>query len=167
MKRGIIIAIVVSAALSLPFYGPKWTHLMHTLGAVLFMGNLIVSGIWVSLAKRSWDQGAIALAARGVGVADACITTPGALLLLLNGVILIPPYLGFVWMQVSLVLFAVAMLSWLFALVPLQGKIRSAVEAGIEDPESLKILFKKWFRWSGIATLSGLVTLCLMVFNAP
>ena len=167
MKRGIIIAIAVSVALSLPFYGAKWTNLMHILGAVMFMGNLMVSGIWVSMAKRSWDRGAITLAARGVSVADAFVTTPGVLLLVLNGGILLPPYLAFAWMQVSLGLFALAVLIWLFALVPLQGKILAAVEAGAEDPDALKSLFKNWFRWSGLATLAGLVTMFLMVFNTP
>lgn len=167
ISRIAIVAALIAVALSLPFYGPVWNRLMHLLGAILFMGNIVVTVVWMSLARRSGDGGALRLAARGVALTDVIFTLPGALLLLLNGGILGTPYfkVGEPWLIVSLVLFVLSGVLWLSVLVPIQKRLlRVAVGSGDNVAESEQLI-RDWFRWGGLVTLMPLVSLVLMVYK--
>ena len=50
MRKGILIAIAVSVVLSLPFFGRMWNLFMHIFGAILFMGNIVVTAAGLSMA---------------------------------------------------------------------------------------------------------------------
>ena len=52
-NRLLIGGVIIAVALSMPFYGRAWHLFMHQLGSTLFLGNIIVSALWMSLAKRS------------------------------------------------------------------------------------------------------------------
>ena len=73
MKKGIIIAIVVSMALSLPVPRSSlytWHLFMHIFGAVIFMGNIIVTAVWASMARRTRDGNSVRFATRGIVLTD-------------------------------------------------------------------------------------------------
>ena len=59
--------------------------LLHILGAVLFLGNLLVTGAWMTWAVGQKDSRVAAFASAGVNKADRWFTSPGMILLLLNG----------------------------------------------------------------------------------
>ncbi len=170
MKKGVLISIAVAVALSLPFYGYKWNLFMHIFGAVLFMGNIIVTAVWSSLAKRSGSPEVMRHTTRGIVLTDVIFTTPGAILLFLNGGIIGVEWFktGASWIFISLGLFAVSGIIWLVALVPLQKKMMAVActTAGTDAvPAETFVLFKKWFRFGGIASLLGLAVLVLMVWR--
>jgi len=168
VTRIVIVGATVALALSLPFYGKTWNLLMHHVGAVVFMGNLIVSAAWMSLARRSRSVETLRLGARGVVLTDAIFTSPGALLLLLNGGILGTPFFqsGARWLFLSIALFLVSGILWLAVLVPVQKRLALLLErvpVGGAVPAECDALLKRWFRVGGIAALLPLATLVLMV----
>ena len=170
MKKGVLIAIALAIVLSLPFYGYNWNLLMHIFGAVLFMGNIIVTAVWGSLAKRSGSPEVMRYATRGIVLTDVIFTTPGALLLLLNGGICGTQWFkdGATWIFVSLGLFVVTGVIWLAVLVPTQRRMLAAAWSTTgTDPVPAETfgLFQRWFRWGGIATVLVLTVLVLMVWK--
>ena len=58
---------------------------LHLLGACLFVGNVIVSGLWKALADRVDDLALARFATRLVNLTDVCFTGGGAVLLTLTG----------------------------------------------------------------------------------
>ena len=157
ISRIALVAAVVAVAL--------WNRLMHVLGAVLFMGNIIVTAVWMSMARRSGDPGALRLAARAVALTDAVFTLPGVLLLLLNGGIIGTPYFKVAapWLIVSLVLLIISGVIWVAALVPIQKRLLRLAQDG--DMAQGDALIRGWFRWGGAATLLPFVALVLMVYK--
>jgi len=170
INRILIVGAIVAIALSLPFFGPSWNKLMHLLGSILFMGNIMVSAVWMSLARRSRAPEAVRLGVRGVVLTDAVFTFPGSLLLLLNGGILATPYfkLHATWVFVSLGLFAVTGVLWGAVLVPVQRRLSAAMgkmPAGGPLPAGVEGLIATWFRVGGITLLLPLIVLVLMVLK--
>jgi len=168
VNRMLAVGAVAAIVLSLPFFGRTWNLFMHVLGAVMFMGNIVVSAAWMSLARRARHPEALRLGVRGLAVTDAVFTLPGALLVLLNGGIIATPYfqarVG--WVMVSLVLFLVSGVVWGAVLVPAQKRLSALMTSmppGGPVPEGADALVSRWFRWGGIATLLPLVSLVLMV----
>jgi uncharacterized membrane protein len=169
-KRVLAISVLAVAALSLPFYGRTWNHFMHVLGAVLFLGNLIVTAVWMNLAWRSRNAEALRLGVRGVIATDDFFTTPGALLLLVNGGILAAPYFrtSWHWLATGIVLFVASGAIWGMVLSPTQKKLARAMSKmppGGPVPPECEALMTRWNRFGGIATLLPLLALLLMVFK--
>ncbi len=170
VNRVLVVGSIVAVALSLPFFGAPWNRLMHLVGAVLFLGNIVVTAVWASLGRRSRDPEVVRFLVRGVLVTDAVFTLPGVILLVLNGGILGTAWFkaGAPWIIVSVTLFAITGILWGAVLVPIQRKLARVV-AGMPNggpiPPEYDILMAKWFRFGGIATLLPLVTLVLMVLK--
>jgi len=164
------IAALAVVALSLPFYGRTWNHFMHVLGAVLFLGNLIISAVWMTLAHRSRSPEALRLGVRGTMLTDQLFITPGALLLLINGGILASPYFksSWHWLAVGIALFAASGATYGTTLLPTQKKLSQAMSkmpVGGPIPPEVDRLMARWYRFGGIATLLPLIALFLMVFK--
>lgn len=164
----LLAGVIIAIALSLPFYGYRWNLFMHIFGAILFMGNIIVTAAWVSLARRLRHTEALRLGIRGIVVADTIFTMPGVLLLLLNGGILGTPFFKAraMWLFISIALFVLSAIIWGAVLVPLQKRMSALMRAtppGSAAPEEVHRLLALWFRWGGVATLLPLVVLVLMV----
>lgn len=167
-NRILIVGAIVAIVLSLPFYGYRWNLLMHILGAIIFMGNIIVSAAWISLARRLRHTESLRLGVRGVVVTDTIFTLPGLLLLVLNGGILGTPFFkaGAMWLIISVVLFVITGIIWGAVLVPLQKRLSAMMKAtppGAAVPVEFDPVLRRWFRWGGVATLLPLVSLVLMV----
>jgi uncharacterized membrane protein len=164
------IAALVAVVLSLPFYGHSWNLFMHIFGAVLFMGNMIVTAAWMSLARRARNAEALRLGAQAVIFTDAIFTTPGALLLLLNGGILSAPFFktNWHWLAAGIVLYVLSGVIWSVAVIPAQKKLAhlmNRVSANGPIPAECDVLLARWFRFGGMATLLPLIALALMVFK--
>ncbi len=170
VNRILAIGSLVAVALSLPFYPALWHRLMHLLGAVLFLGNVLVTAAWASHGRRSRDPEVIRFLVRGIVLTDAIFTLPGVMLVFINGGMLGTPWFkaGAEWIMISAVLFLVTGIIWGAALVPVQKKLLRLVDtmpSGGPLPAEYDPLMAKWFRFGGIATLLPLVTLVLMVFK--
>lgn len=170
INRIVTIAAIVAVLLSMPFFGRGWNRLMHLLGGVLFLGNVIVTAVWASLARRSREPEVARLFVRGALLTDAIFTLPGVILLALNGGVLGTQWFkaGARWILVSVVLFVITGVVWGAVLVPIQKRLARLVAAMPSQgpvPPEYDLLLAKWFRWGGVATLLPLVILVLMVFR--
>lgn len=163
-KRSIPLVIGISIALSLPAWGYTWNLFMHIFGAILFMGNIIVTAAWVSAAKRTGSPQTLNFAARGIIKTDIMFMTPGAVLLLVNGGLLGTEWFktGAPWLMVSVVLFLLSAIIWIAMLIPLQRKLVAATNTD-ELTDTAGGLVGKWFRFGGIAMMLALGALVLMV----
>ncbi len=85
---------------------------VHILGAVLFVGNLVVTGVWKVLADRTRDPKIVAFAQRLVAVTDVVFTGLGAVIVLVTGMMMIVPYgiefWNVAWLMWGLSLFVVS-----------------------------------------------------------
>jgi len=164
------VAAILAIVVSLPFFGRNWHRCMHLLGAVMFLGDILVTAVWVSVARKNRDPEVARVLVRGLFLTDALFLLPGVLLLLLNGGQLGVEWFkaGAAWIMISVVLFLLTALVYGVLLEPVQKKLARAVDAtpaGGTLPPEYDALLAKWFRWGGIATLLPLLTFALMVFK--
>ncbi len=171
VKKTLLI-IAVSIVLSLPFYSYEWNLFMHILGAIVFMGNVIVTAVWMTLAKRSGNPDNLRFAAKGVIATDIYFTTPGIVLLLLNGGILGTGWFKSgqaSWIWVALGLFTLSGIAWFGFILPIQRRLSRLADAEPnvdgDVPAEFYAWLKKWYRWGGIATLLPLASLVIMVLK--
>lgn len=146
--------------------------LLHIFGAIIFLGNLIVSAIWMANAKRTRSADVLYFAARTVMRADLFLTLPGILLVLITGIFATLRWGGFghvPWAELGLALFMLAGILWGAVLLRLQKQMiaiaREAVELKIGLSERFFQVYRKWMMWGGIVTLLPLAVLYLMVFK--
>jgi uncharacterized membrane protein len=144
---------------------------LHVLGAILLVGNGMVSALWKGLADRSGDPRVVARAQRSVAVADWVFTLPGALLLLVTGLARMGDLGGMgaqPWIRRGLEIYALVVLLWLAVLVPVQakqGKLARDFAAGGAIPEAYRRLARIWNLVGGIMLLLLLAALAFMVLR--
>lgn len=144
----------------------------HIFGAVLFVGNLLVTAVWKALADRSREPRIVAFAQRVVSVTDVVFTGLGAVIVLVSGMLMIVPYdiefWNVPWIMWGLGLFVVSALLWILVLVPIQMKqarlAREFADGG-EIPEGYWRLGRLWMVFGLIATALPLINVFLMVFK--
>ena len=69
---GLLVVAVV--AVSLPLYPYRWHTFMHITGAVVFLGNIIVTAAWMLMAERTRSNNVIHFSAKSVIRADLLFT---------------------------------------------------------------------------------------------
>lgn len=149
-----------------------WFKTLHVVGVILFVGNLLVTGVWKVLADRTRDGRVIAFAQRLVTVTDASFTGAGAVIVLLTGLLMVVPYeidfWNVPWLLWGLVLFLASGLLWVLVLVPVQMKqarlARTFADGG-EIPEDYWRLARLWTVCGTVATLLPLINVLLMVYK--
>jgi len=147
-------------------------RLLHLLGVIVFVGNIVTAALWKVRADASGDLHAMAYAQRGVMFADYVFTAPGAALILVTGLWMADlsdrNILQTGWLFTALILLIVALLIWLFELLPIQRRLirvtEEAVRTGQLDPV-FKTLTMRWTIFGIVATLLPLVNVYLMVFK--
>ena len=170
------IAILVAIVVSLPLFPYTWHMLLHILGAVLFLGNLIVTAAWMTWAVGQKDSSVAAFASVGVNKADRWFTSPGMILLLLNGLAMTAlawgGWLGFAtppyrWIFVGLILLIATGALYGAVIRRYQNEMvrisSDAAKAGAPLPEAFSAVFRRWTLWGGIATVLPLIALYFMV----
>ena len=63
----------------------QWHMLLHITGVVIFLGNIIVTGLWMFFAARTQNRQITHFAAKATNWMDVFFTGPGAILILVNG----------------------------------------------------------------------------------
>lgn len=146
---------------------------LHVFGAILFMGNIVVSAMWMAQAKRTRNTAVLHYASLSVMRADRLFTIPGILLIVVPGILAMGKYGGFgagaPWAELALALFILSGIIWAAILLRMQKRMirvsGAAVESGGEVDESFYKTLRKWNMWGGIATLLPFASLILMVFK--
>jgi uncharacterized membrane protein len=145
---------------------------IHILGVVLFLGNIIVTGVWKALADRTRDPRTIAYAQRLVTLTDWIFTAGGVTLILVGGYSMVRTAgldpLGPTWLVWGQGLFIASGIIWVAILIPVQ--IAQAREArgfaqGGTIPARYWRLGKLWYVWGTIATILPLANLYFMVMK--
>lgn len=169
-----LVVILLAIAVSLPLFSYTWHKLLHILGAVLFLGNLIVTAAWMTWAVQRKDSSVVAFASAGVNQADQWFSSPGVILLLFNGLAMTAlaygGWLGFTttgWILAGLILlvasavvFAAGIRRYQVAMMRISSE---AAQAGAPLPAEFSGVFRKWAFWGIVATILPLIALYFMV----
>jgi len=145
---------------------------LHILGAVIFLGNIIVTGWWKAMADRTGEPKIIAFAQRQVTLTDFIFTGGGVAMVLVTGVanavIHDMDYWHIHWLAWGMWLFLASGLIWVAILIPIQVKqahiAREFAVTG-EIPENYWFLGKLWLWFGVLATVLPLLNIYWMVFK--
>ncbi|MBT3253207.1 MAG: DUF2269 family protein [Candidatus Marinimicrobia bacterium] len=142
---------------------------LHILGVVLFLGNIIISSLWRHLANRAEDKAVHKFSIKLIQRTDIFFSVPGIILIAVTGHMLAPGSGGIGahgWIYHSYALLTVSALIWVAGLMPIQKRQLRL----IEESHSLKeagIRYKTLNRWwtilGTIAAVLPLIALYLMV----
>jgi uncharacterized membrane protein len=121
---------------------------LHVLGAILFIGNVIVTGIWTAIFFRARHTHDFRVAARAIVLTDWLFTVGGGALLTTTGVSLAIgrgcPVWGTPWIRQALVALAISTVMWLVLLVPAQRLMLREVSNEAEEAR----LVRAYTRWN-------------------
>ena len=145
---------------------------LHVIGVVLFLGNIITGVFWAYHADKTRDPRIIEHAFDGIARTDRWFTMPGVILLIVAGVAAALaggfPILRTGWIFWGLVMLILSGLAFMFFVAPLQRKISALARAGYAgkfDNARYDSLRRSWALWGSIATLAPLVAVILMVLK--
>jgi uncharacterized membrane protein len=118
---------------------------LHVTGAILLLGNVIVTGFWATLLYRERARVPFRPVARAILWADVVFTLGGGALLTISGILLIRargyPVLETPWLLRGIAALAVATVLWLALLLPDQWRLERAAAT---DQAALRRLFVRW-----------------------
>jgi len=143
--------------------------LVHVVGVVLFIGNIVVTAVWKLLADRTRTPAVVAYAQRLVTVTDVAFTATGAALIAISGPILAEDLGGIggpTWLTVGFGLFIDSGVVWAAVLIPVQiaqARLARRFRTEAVIPERYWRLATIWAVFGAIATLLPLANLYLMV----
>lgn len=140
--------------------------LLHVLGAVLMLGNVIVTGAWAAVLWRHRDEATPRQIARGILWTDVAFTFGGGAMLVIAGIQMIRlghlPWREMAWLRHGIELLGVATLVWLVVLLP--DQLRMEEHAG-KDPARFARCFRRWTIVGWLDTAVLLAALVLMVLR--
>ena len=151
--------------------------ILHLLGVICFMGNIIVTGWWKTMADRTGDYRIIAFAQRQVTLTDWVFTFGGVVIVLVAGFGMVyqmnPDILQEIhaqrWLWWGYYLFIASGVIWALILIPvqiIQARIARAFGEIGDIPPRYWQLSKIWLIFGILATLIPLVNLYWMVSKA-
>ncbi len=137
----------------------------HVFGAILFVGNVIVSGIWSAIFWRARHSHDFHRAARAIVLTDWWFTVGGGALLTTSGITLALrrglPLWGTPWIRLGLLALALSTLLWLVVLVPAQ---RTMVRHRGDANAALFVrAYSRWNVWGWVATVPLVYAVWCMV----
>ncbi|WP_257350746.1 DUF2269 domain-containing protein [Pseudalkalibacillus decolorationis] len=146
--------------------------LLHLIGVILFLGNIITAAFWKVNADRSGDIAHISRVSKGVMVADFVFTLPGILFILFSGLMMAHTggYMDgqWSWLTLSITLFSVTGIIWLAILLPIQKKMISESQQSLNQgsiTNGYKEASLYWAVFGIAATLLPIVILYLMIMK--
>jgi uncharacterized membrane protein len=145
---------------------------IHLLGVVIFLGNIIVTGVWKLLADRTGEPRIIAYAQRLVTLTDWSFTAGGVALILIGayGMAAVGhiDLRGATWLIWGQAMFIASGVIWIVLLIPTeiaQARQARTFAKGGTIPESYWRRSRRWAIWGTIATALPLANLYFMVFK--
>lgn len=146
--------------------------LLHVVGVVLFLGNIVTAAFWKVRADLQGNPAVIHQTVKNVMLADWVFTLPGLALIIVSGGLMAAEagyaLSGTDWLTVSLVLFGATGVIWLAVLLPMQRAMIRHSAAALADgtiPEAYRQASRRWNVFGVAATLIPVVILYLMVFK--
>jgi uncharacterized membrane protein len=142
---------------------------LHILGVVIFLGNIIVTAVWKVLADRTRNAAVVAYAQRLVTVTDIAFTATGAALIAVSGQAMADRFGGVGgagWLTLGFALFITSGVIWITTLIPIQIMQSRLARRFVVDgviPDRYWRLAMLWYVLGGIAIALPLVNIYLMV----
>lgn len=140
--------------------------IIHLASAGMFLGNVIVSGVWSFMAERTRNHAVIQLSNRLVLITDFLFTVTGALGIVITGHLMASRYGGDTahgWTTWSYRLLGVSGLIWAFVLLPIQLKLRVLLRRHDHITPEYVRLSRLWQIAGAVATVVPLPIIYLMV----
>jgi uncharacterized membrane protein len=140
--------------------------IVHVLCACLFLGNVVVSGVWAALAERTRNHTIISFSNRLVLITDLLFTATGAIGVVFTGHLMAGQYGGDTahpWITWSYLLFGASGLIWMLILVPIQLRQRKLLQRTTQITNEYLHWSRVWQVSGAVATLLPLPILYLMV----
>jgi len=145
---------------------PAAVKIIHILSACLFIGNVVVSGVWAALAERTHNHTIIRFSNRLVLITDLMFTFGGSMGVVITGYLMADRWGGegaHPWIRWSYILFGLSGLIWLFVLLPIQLRQRRLLAQTTEITAQYRSLSRQWQLWGALATLLPLPILYFMI----
>jgi uncharacterized membrane protein len=122
----------------------------HVVAAVLFVGNVVVTGVWAAVCYRARATHDFRLAARAIVMTDWLFTLGGAVILVGSGVAMAVgrgfPLWETPWIRNAIVALVISTLAWLIVLVPAQREMLHLDP--ISDSSADQRLVRAFRRWT-------------------
>ncbi len=145
---------------------------IHILGAVIFLGNIVITGWWKLMANKTNNPVIIAFAQKQVTLTDFVFTAGGSAILFITGLVNIKLHeisiAGTVWIYWALALFTLSGIIWITILIPLQIKQANEAKTFCEQTKISAEYWRRkysWICWGILATILPLVSIMLMVLK--
>lgn len=143
--------------------------IIHVLCACLFLGNVIVSGIWAAMAERTRNHDIIKFSNQLVLITDLLFTASGAIGVVVTGHLMAGRFgdsAGHSWITWSYALFGLSGLIWVAVLLPIQLKQRALLRTTTQITAEYRQLSRVWQMSGAVATVLPLPILYLMITKA-
>ncbi|MFN0215061.1 MAG: DUF2269 family protein [Saprospiraceae bacterium] len=146
----------------------QWHKLLHLLGVILFMGNLIVGPVWFLFAFYSKDKGLLKFAGRLLYLTDLYLTVPGVALAVVNGLFLASVFGGTrrqPWLFYSVVLMIIM---WILSipLVYLQERLYQSIEKEPDNGLKINQLIIQWGILGTLVSIPPILIFYLMIVKS-
>ena len=143
----------------------QWHKILHILGVILFMGNMIVGPFWFLFAYYSKDKTLLKFANRLLQLTDLYLTIPGVALTVINGLFLASAFGGtrnMPWLFYSIILLFVM---WVLSipLIYLQEKMYSTIDNEPDNDTKINKLLIRWGILGSIVMIPPTIIFYLMV----
>ena len=139
---------------------------LHILGAIFFLGNMMVGPVWLLYATLTKDLQIVRFALRLLGITDVMLSTLGMILLITNGLCLASVYGGIyavAWIRDSILLLGVMVLLAITVVLHYQERLYGIAKTTTQlSPQFWRSLWL-WSVWGSLVMLPPGVVLYLMV----
>lgn len=147
-----------------------WFKVLHVLGVVMFLGNIIITGWWKIMADRTKNPQIIAFAQRQVTVTDWIFTAGGAAIITCAGALNVHTSWSYSmkWLQWGVGMFVLSAIIWVVVLIPTQIKQAKMAAVFAETGEITDYywkLCKRWTFWGALAVITPLIAVYFMIFK--
>ncbi|MDZ7631077.1 MAG: DUF2269 family protein [Gemmatimonadaceae bacterium] len=139
---------------------------VHVLAAILFVGNVIVTGVWSAIMFRQRARADFRVAARAIVITDWVFTLGGAMLLIASGVGLAIgrgyPMWETRWTREAILALGLSTAIWLTVLVPAQRRL---LQLAPDADAELSRVYQRWNITGWLATIPLGWSLWCMVYK--
>ncbi len=148
----------------------KLLLVLHVMGGIFFLGNIITAAFWKLRADAGGDLHQIWRTATNVLIADYVFTLPGIVLLLTTGHMMVAnsgyELFSLSWLGISYFLFCLSGLIWLLILLPTQNQMIKHAKNSL-DQGKLTNEYKKsskiWNVFGSLSTILPIIVIVLML----
>jgi uncharacterized membrane protein len=139
---------------------------VHVLAAILFLGNVVVTGVWSAVLFQDRRVPDFRVVARAIVITDWVFTLGGSALLVASGITMAVghgyPLWGTRWIREAMIGLLLSTSIWLVVLVPAQ---RTMLRLGVENRDALRGVYQRWNVAGWIAVIPLLWALWCMTYK--